>query len=357
MPPRLTRWWQARAAARPGDRGPRRPLRSKILLAVLVVFALLGLRSAADWLGSPTTLAIGGLSLQHPFAAGHHRSDDSDSDESDDSDSDDSDDSDSDGDDSDGSDSDSDGSDSDDDSGSSRGGAAAIAPEPAAPTPAGGQPVALVYDNPPFADDDNAQELGGMLQKSKYRFHVVYVGPKHTALTADLLGHSALFAFPGGDVETETAKRDFAQEIPLVQKFVADGGHYLGVCAGGFVAGADGFGVFPGEVGSYIDSPGAQFTDDKDHAVQITWRGQQQRSVDFQDGNYIKIPPGTPGVTVLGTYNNGLPAAAVATHGRGKAAFTGPHFESATDDDKHPAALDLDWQLLDTLMSPSNTPS
>jgi hypothetical protein len=62
-------------------------------------------------------------------------------------------------------------------------------------------------------------------------------------------------------------------------------------------------------------------------------------------------------VTVLGTYSNGIPAAAVATHGRGKAAFTGPHFESATDDNKHPAALDLDWQLLDVLMRPSNTPS
>ena len=319
MPPRLAGWRQARTTSHPHDRAHRRGFRSKIALVALLAIALVGFRSAADWLSSPTTLTIGGLSLHHPFAAND--------------------------------------SGSGDDSGSSRGSAADVAPEPAAPVPAGGQPVALVYDNPPFADDDNAQELGGMLQKSKYRFRVVYVGPKHTPLTADLLGHSALFAFPGGDVETTTAKRDFAQEIPLVQQFVAGGGHYLGVCAGGFVAGADGFGVFPGEVGSYIDSPGAQFTDDKDHAVQITWRGQQQRSVDFQDGNYIKIPPGTHGVTVLGTYSNGLPAAAVATHGRGKAAFTGPHFESATDDNKHPAALDLDWQLLDTLMSPSNTPS
>jgi glutamine amidotransferase-like uncharacterized protein len=219
----------------------------------------------------------------------------------------------------------------------------------------GSTPLALVYDNPPFADDDNAQELAAMLTKSHFKFRITYVGGKHTPLTADLLGRAALFAFPGGDVETETAKRDFAREIPLVQQFVSGGGHYLGVCAGGFVAGKEGFGVFPGEVGSYVESPGAQFKDDKDHAVTVKWRGSTTRAVDFQDGNYFKIPPGTPGVTVLGTYTNGLPAAAVAVHGRGKAAFTGPHFESTTDDDNpKSAALDLDFQLLDVLMSPSN---
>ncbi|MGH8918449.1 MAG: hypothetical protein ACRD0H_08940 [Actinomycetes bacterium] len=73
--------------------------------------------------------------------------------------------------------------------------------------------------------------------------------------------------------------------------------------------------------------------------------------MDFQDGNYAKITPGTPGVTVMATYTNGLAAAAVAAHGRGKAAFTGPHFESPTSDNGQPTkAEDLDFQLLDVLM-------
>jgi glutamine amidotransferase-like uncharacterized protein len=108
-------------------------------------------------------------------------------------------------------------------------------------------------------------------------------------------------------------------------------------------------------VGSYVGSPNAQAKDDSDQAIQINWQGRQ-RTVDFQDGNYFEIPPGTPGVTVLGTYNNGLVAAAVATHGRGKAAFAGPHFESPTDNAGHPTkAMDLSFQLLDVLMSQSDT--
>jgi glutamine amidotransferase-like uncharacterized protein len=142
----------------------------------------------------------------------------------------------------------------------------------------------------------------------------------------------------------------------LVQPWVANGGRFLGVCAGGFVAGQEGYGVFPGEVGSYVGSPNSQVKDDRDQAIQINWQGRQ-RTVDFQDGNYFEIPRGTPGVTVLATYNNGLVAAAVATHGRGKAAFTGPHFESSSDDAGHPTdAMDLGFQLLDVLMGTAVTP-
>jgi len=219
-----------------------------------------------------------------------------------------------------------------------------------------GQPLALVYRNDPLGDSGDAQDLAKMLQKSRFRFQIQYVGPKDTPLTAELLEKAVLFAQPGGEVDTETAKRDFAHEIPLVQPWVARGGRFLGVCAGGFVAGQEGYGVFPGEVGSYVGSPNSQVKDDRDQAIQINWQGRQ-RTVDFQDGNYFEIPRGTPGVTVLATYNNGLVAAAVATHGRGKAAFTGPHFESSSDDAGHPTyAMDLGFQLLDVLMGTAVTP-
>jgi glutamine amidotransferase-like uncharacterized protein len=214
----------------------------------------------------------------------------------------------------------------------------------------GQAPLALVYDNPPFADDDDAKDLASMLQKSRYRFRIQFVGSKSNPLTAEQLQHASLFGFPGGELEEETAKRDFAHEIPLVQRFVTNGGRFLGVCAGGFVMGKEGFDVFPGEVDSYVGSPGAQAKDDKDQAIQINWRGQK-RTVDFQDGNYVKLPPGTPGVTVLGTYNNGLIAAGVAVHGRGKAGFSGPHFESDQAGDTKVNNLDLDFQLVDVLMS------
>jgi len=131
------------------------------------------------------------------------------------------------------------------------------------PPPSGNPPIALVYDNPPFADTDNATTLGSVLERTNQKFKVVYVGGKHGPLTAAQLATASLFAFPGGDVDTDTAKTDFAKEIPLVNDFVKNGGHYLGVCAGGFVAGKEGFGVFPGDVGDFPESPGAEVTDDK----------------------------------------------------------------------------------------------
>jgi len=214
-----------------------------------------------------------------------------------------------------------------------------------------GQPVALVYDRPPFADTENAQTLGSVLEKSDKHFKVIYVGGTHGQLTAQQLQSAALFAFPGGDVDPDTAKTDFAHEIPLVENFVSNGGHYLGVCAGGFVAGKEGFGVFPGQVGSYIDSPGAQVTDQEDHAIDLLWHDGKSYKVDFQDGNYFDIPQGTPGVTILGTYTNKLPAVAVAPHGLGKAAFSGPHIEETVDDnDPNSLPLWMDNELLNELM-------
>ena len=227
------------------------------------------------------------------------------------------------------------------------------APALSAPGPVsadGQRPLALVYDNPPFADDDDAKDLASMLEKSRFRFRVQFVGSKTNPLTAQQLQGAALFGFPGGEVDDDTAKRDFAREIPLVQHFVTNGGRFLGVCAGGFVMGAKGFDVFPGEVDSYVGSPNAQAKDAKDQAIQINWRGRK-RTVDFQDGNYVKVPQGTPGVTVLGTYNNGLIAAGVAVHGRGKAGFSGPHFESDEAGNTPVHNLDMDYELVDVLMN------
>jgi len=60
---------------------------------------------------------------------------------------------------------------------------------PQAPTSyASGQaPLALIYDNPPFADDDDAKDLAAMLQQSRYKFRIQYVGSKSDPLTAEQL--------------------------------------------------------------------------------------------------------------------------------------------------------------------------
>ncbi|GAA5156428.1 hypothetical protein GCM10023321_32160 [Pseudonocardia eucalypti] len=225
----------------------------------------------------------------------------------------------------------------------------ALAPAAGSGAASNERPLALIYRNPPLADKDDAADAAAMLQASPYQFRIQYVGPND--LTAELLNQAALFVEPGGEVETETAKEDFAHEIPLVNQYVAEGGRYLGICAGGFVAGEEGYDVFPGRVGSYVDSAGAEAESDKDQAIQIIWRDGSKRTVDFQDGNYFAIPPGTPGVTVMATYTNGLPAAAVAAHGKGKSAFIGPHFESAPDDDSDDHTnFGLDFELLDVLM-------
>lgn len=228
------------------------------------------------------------------------------------------------------------------------------------PGSSGARPIALVYRGPAGCDGCS-ESVGAVLQSSKWNFDVRYVGPGEALqITAATLATATVYAQPGGDPSVDDAWTMMKADAPAIAAFVQAGGHYLGFCEGGYLAGkTPGFALLPGDTDSYITSKGASVTTDIDTVIPIMWRGQT-RTVYFQDGPQFILDPGattTGGATVLATYTNGEIAALAAPYGAGKVGVTGPHPEAddtwyaafhLTDPDGLDA--DLAHDLIDTVM-------
>ena len=218
------------------------------------------------------------------------------------------------------------------------------------------QPIALVYHD--ASTDGCAQALATMIQNNtKWHFKVLLVGPSESiSVQAGLaMPGVKIFAEPGATGDDTTSLAAQKGNIPAIRKFVKNGGRFIGVCMGGYLAGKDEFGLFPVKAREYINEPGASTTSASDTVIPITWRGKV-RQMYFQDGPSFILTPRASDVTVLATYSNGEVAAAVARYREGKVAVSGPHPEA--DQSKYSAynlpypgsTQDLGDDLIDTLM-------
>jgi glutamine amidotransferase-like uncharacterized protein len=219
------------------------------------------------------------------------------------------------------------------------------------------RPVALVYRGPAGCPGCS-EAVAALLQSSKWGFDVKYVGPNESLSISDglKLPNVKLYAQPGGGANVSRAYRRLKSDASDIQNFVKNGGRYLGICMGGYLAGATpGFKLLPGDTNEFITSPGATVKNTKDTIVQVNWRGKS-RYMYFQDGPYFILNRGATGVTVLATYTNGEIAAMVAPYGKGKVGGSGLHPEadrswySAYDLPYPGSTQDLGNDLIDTLM-------
>ncbi len=218
------------------------------------------------------------------------------------------------------------------------------------------QPIALVYHD--ASTDGCAQALATMIQNNtKWHFKVLLVGPSESiSVQAGLaMPGVKIFAEPGATGDDTTSLAAQKGNIRAIRKFVKNGGRFLGVCMGGYLAGKDEFGLFPVPANEYIKRPRASTANTADTVIPITWRGKV-RQMYFQDGPSFILTPRTSGVTVLATYSNGEVAAAVARYGKGKIAVSGPHPEAdqswySAYNLLYPGSTqDLGDDLIDTLM-------
>lgn len=221
-------------------------------------------------------------------------------------------------------------------------------------------PLALVYRGPGGCEGCS-EAVAALLQSSRWNFDIQYVGPKEKLkLSAQTLKHAVLYAQPGGGGNVYHAYKSVVRQLGnprILTNWIRDGGHFLGICMGGYLAGTEpGFDLLPGESRQWITSPGASWTSEKDTVIRVHWRGKL-RWMYFQDGPYFQLDREAKGVTVLATYMNNEIAALTAPYGKGRVGVVGPHPEAdeswyqaynLTNPDGSTADLGLD--LIDTLM-------
>ena len=234
---------------------------------------------------------------------------------------------------------------------------ASHAPSVATPRMSIHHPLALVYFGPAGCTRCS-EAVAALLESSKWHFDVKYVGPNESLhLSAALLKTATLYAQPGGNGTLESAYDLMRSDAPLIRNFVQSGGHYLGFCMGGYLAGATpGYDLLPGDTNEFTTSPGASVKTTGNTTVKVYWRNQP-RTLFFQDGPYFILDHSSPGVVVLARYTNGEIAALVTPFGHGMVGVTGPHPE-ATDEwySVHhlpiPKSLNLDlgYDLINTVM-------
>jgi len=219
------------------------------------------------------------------------------------------------------------------------------------------QPIALIYRGP-ATDEDCPPAVAALLQ---HKYKIVYVGPKEEVdVDETTLSTAKLYVQPGGgDLDKSWPHvRKYASPI---QKYVKNGGRYLGICLGGYLAGTEpGFDLLPGsgETDQYITSKDAVVTSENDTVVPLLWRGKL-RHVYFQDGTRFDLDQTAAPTEILATYTNGKIAAAVQHVGKGRVGMVGPHPEADEDwftmykltnpDGK--MSFDLFYDLLNTLMA------
>jgi glutamine amidotransferase-like uncharacterized protein len=218
-------------------------------------------------------------------------------------------------------------------------------------------PVALVYRGPATLPGC-AEAVAALLKSSPWGFDVAYVGPDEILpLGGEVLATAALYAQPGGGT-LKRGYRHLKRHRDEIRAFVHSGGRYLGICLGGYLAGATpGFALLPGDTDQYVASAGATVDSEHDTLVQVSWRGRR-RTLYFQDGPYFWLRPGSE-ADILATYRNGTIAAMVTRFGAGRVGVVGPHPE-ATEDwyiDAglrlgHGLGVDLGWELVDAVMRP-----
>jgi hypothetical protein len=191
------------------------------------------------------------------------------------------------------------------------------------------RPLALVYRGKASCAGCS-ETVATLLQNNPATpFRTAFCGPKETVpLTQAALATATVYAQPGGGT-LDDGWRQMRAYADVITGFVRNGGHYLGFCLGGYLAGATpGFKLLPGDTAQYVSTPDADTRTTRDTVIEVTWR-DQQRHMFFQDGPAFVLNPGAA-ATVLARYSNGSIAALVTPYGKGQVGVVGPHPEATS---------------------------
>lgn len=219
--------------------------------------------------------------------------------------------------------------------------------------------LALVYRGPGTCEDCAEPAALALLAAG---WTVEYVDPK--GLTPENLSRADLYLQGGGDDNTEvTVQAMTPAQLESLRAYVRGGGRYLGICAGGYLAGlwADDAKTVPGfrlvdlDVGAEISSSTAR-------VLGVIWRGKE-RPFYYQFGPYFDFSRSAlrdRAEIVARFADTGRVAAAIVPDGKGRVGLLGPHPEATPAwyaDDHLPAPKASNWPLFDDFVEQLMTPT
>lgn len=179
-----------------------------------------------------------------------------------------------------------------------------------------------VYEQEPIAARDCALAIKKLL-KTKYS-NVFIIS--HDECTKEKLANLDCIVFPGGEKDVDNFDVLIKDKAKLIRSYVADGGRYLGICMGAYIAGRMYFNILGGtSAEQYIADPTAEISTEKETIAEVSISGKIYNTY-FYDGpvfeKYLRQP------NILATYKNGKAACVIKAYKRGKVLCVGPHLES-----------------------------
>ncbi|MGY2041365.1 BPL-N domain-containing protein [Pseudomonas pergaminensis] len=184
----------------------------------------------------------------------------------------------------------------------------------------------------PAGCDDCSENVAKALHRLNPSYQIDYVGADEAIdITPKTLARYDLYVQPGGGQDIPGALDSLGNaRIEAIRGYVANGGRYLGLCMGAYLADDSNLGLIPQDLDAEAGRPGFEVPGIADAAVQVTWEGKPDH-VFFQDGPYFpKADPAAPYKTIA-TYRNGDVAAARYTYQKGVVVLSGPHPEAGRE--------------------------
>nr|WP_314557998.1 BPL-N domain-containing protein [uncultured Pseudomonas sp.] len=180
----------------------------------------------------------------------------------------------------------------------------------------------------PAACEGCAEAIKAAIERLGSTYQIDFLGPNERLdISRTSLQRYEAYVQPGGGQDIPAALSSMGQDrIAAIRAYVAQGGQYLGICMGAYLADVDNLGLLDVALDSEVGRPGFPVTSIEDSAVLVKWGGREHHLF-YQDGPYL--PQGTGiGFRVIGSYGNGDIAAARYRFGAGVVVLSGPHPEA-----------------------------
>jgi len=167
------------------------------------------------------------------------------------------------------------------------------------------------------------------------KYEARFVGPSsfpYTILSEALLASADCLVIPGGLGDADQYDDSFLRILsPSIKNYLAKGGRYMGICAGGYFAGNHYMNILQPstKVVQYVRRKNSTVKHEDHDVVTVDWAGEN-RTIYFHDGGAF-VPRrwfNRMSGTVIARYSNGDAAAIIQNHKKGRVGVMGPHPEA-----------------------------